>query len=191
MNIHCFCAFFFTFFPRHGFENKLECILFALVPYTISDWGKLAVISPIAPNGFETSCWQNTVPASQSSGAGIPLSGSSPLSCNDEGRPNRLSQAIVMRPPSLIDVIKRVRDPLLLQHAVPFLTDVQGLSAPKVSVFLPMCIEIYRAPKAEAMASNNNDDRSVDQEENSSAGSTVLGVQYTFTVTLLFAAEAL
>lgn len=38
------------------------------------------------------------------------------------------SQAVVVGPPSLVDVVEGVRDPLLLQHAVPLFTEEQGLA---------------------------------------------------------------
>ena len=38
------------------------------------------------------------------------------------------SQAVVVRPPALVDVVEGVRDPLLLQHSVPLFTEKQGLA---------------------------------------------------------------
>lgn len=40
------------------------------------------------------------------------------------------SQSVVVRTPSFIDVIKSVCDPLLLEHSVPLLTDVERLASP-------------------------------------------------------------
>lgn len=96
-----------------------------------------------------------------------------------------------MGAPPLIDVIKCVRHPLLLQHAVPLLANVQRFSAPEFSVFLPMYIQIYGTPEAKAMSPNDNNHRGIDQQEYSCAGTTVLGMQNTFTVILLLAAKTL
>lgn len=40
------------------------------------------------------------------------------------------SQSIVVWTPSFIDVIESVRDPLLLEHSVPLLADVERLASP-------------------------------------------------------------
>jgi hypothetical protein len=41
-----------------------------------------------------------------------------------------VSQPIVVRTPSFIDVVKRVGNPLLLENSVPLLTDVERLASP-------------------------------------------------------------
>lgn len=66
------------------------------------------------------------------------------------------SQSIVVRTPSFIDVIKSVCDPLLLEHSVPLLADVERLASPKVAVLFSMSIQIDRTPEAEAMASDDD-----------------------------------
>lgn len=92
--------------------------------------------------------------------------------------------------PSFIDVIKSMRNPLLFKNFVSFLTDVERLASPKIPVFLSMGVQIHRTPEAEAVASNDDNHRCVDQKENPCSSSTVLRMQHTFTVTLLLAAKS-
>lgn len=66
------------------------------------------------------------------------------------------SQSVVVGTPSFIDVIESVRDPLLLEHSVPLLADVERLASPKVAVLFSMRVQIDRAPEAEAMASDDD-----------------------------------
>lgn len=66
------------------------------------------------------------------------------------------SQSVVVWTPSFIDVIESVRDPLLLEHSVPLLADVERLASPKVAVLFSMRIQIDGAPEAEAMASDDD-----------------------------------
>lgn len=49
-------------------------------------------------------------------------------------------QAIIMWPPSFIDMIKSMRHPLLLKHFVSFFAYVERFTTPKISVFFTMCI---------------------------------------------------
>lgn len=72
------------------------------------------------------------------------------------------SQSVVVWTPSFIDVIKSVWDPLLLEHSVPLLTDVERLASPKVAVLFSMSIQIDGTPEAEAMASDDDNHRRID-----------------------------
>lgn len=92
--------------------------------------------------------------------------------------------------PSFIDVIKSMRNPLLLKNFVSFFTNVERFASPKIPVFLSMCIQIHRSPQAEAVASNDDNHRCIDQKENPCSSTTVLRMQNTFTVTLLLAAKS-
>lgn len=100
------------------------------------------------------------------------------------------SQPIVMWTPSFIDVIKSMRKPLLFKNFVSFLTNVERFASPQIPVLLPVSIQIHRAPEAEAVASDEDDHRRVDQEEDPCSSTTVLRMQHTFTVTLLLAAKS-
>lgn len=100
------------------------------------------------------------------------------------------SEPIVVWTPSFIDVIKSMRDPLLLKNFVSFLANVERLASPKVPVLLSVRVQVHRAPQAEAVPADDDDHRRVDQKENSRAGTAVLRMQYTFTVTLLLAAKS-
>lgn len=102
----------------------------------------------------------------------------------------RWSQPIVMWTPSFIDVIKSMRNPLLLKNFVSFLTNVERFASPKIPIFFSMSIQIHRTPEAEAVASNDDNHRCIDQKENPCSSTTVLRMQYTFTVTLLLAAKS-
>lgn len=92
--------------------------------------------------------------------------------------------------PSFIDVIKSMGNPLLLKNFVSFLTNVERLASPKIPVFLSMSIQIHGTPEAEAVTSNDDNYRCIDQKENTCSCTTVLRMQYTFTVTLLLAAKS-
>lgn len=74
----------------------------------------------------------------------------------------RGSQSVVVRTPSFIDVIEGVWDPLLLEHSVPLLTEVERLASPKVAVLFSMSIQIDGTPEAEAVASDDNNHWRID-----------------------------
>lgn len=68
----------------------------------------------------------------------------------------RVSQPVVVWTPSFIDVVKGVRNPLLLEHSVALLTDVERFTSPKVPVLFSMSIQIDGTPEAEAVASDDD-----------------------------------
>lgn len=68
-----------------------------------------------------------------------------------------VSQPIVVRTPSFIDVVKRVGNPLLLENSVPLLKDVERLASPEVPVLFSMSIQVDGTPEAKAVASDDDD----------------------------------
>lgn len=81
---------------------------------------------------------------------------------DDDATPRCVSQPIVMRTPSFIDVVKGVGNPLLLENSVPLLAHVERLASPEVSVLFSMSIQIDRTPEAKAVASDDDNHRCID-----------------------------
>jgi len=73
-------------------------------------------------------------------------------------------------------VVHGVGDPELLELRVARLGQEERLSSPQFWVFFSVLIEVRRAPEAETMASQQEDRRGIDRQEDPDSSTTLLSV---------------